>query len=330
MAKSEYYTILAGRKEPAKVLQGALSKTTGMPTGTPQKVLVMVGAILIPNWSRAWGRRVAEPSNPSKKTSEDRSVAVTHPDYRGLIEFLPYGHSNGEAIEIRYLPNSGTLDKLYQDTVQKIVPRQEDAMIILQQGLNNFDEEKEKMKVMMLKHHSLNLNSPCRSEDATDYDFVNFDSEGRNKSRMQVLNIKAEANEFIRLADADKNGMLLVLAEIFNQDSRQQPGLLLEYLLDKATDFPVEFVNAINEFKKQVETSLVESLEVGILELRDNGKLILKAEGDNPSETLLQEVEGEGNDRKLWLIQQAVSNLSVYEAMKKIIKALDRYYKQLV
>src|SRR5688572_14569540 len=116
MQDQKFFTVIAGRKEPATELQGTLNKRTGMPDMNAQKVSVTTKAVLILNYSRVWGQRVYEGENPKGK----KVSSINDPNYKGKIKFLPFGDSNGEMIETRWLPNSSSLDKQYQTNVQKL------------------------------------------------------------------------------------------------------------------------------------------------------------------------------------------------------------------
>jgi hypothetical protein len=326
----KYYTILAGRKEPAKVLQGALSKSSGQPTGDVQKVSVVVGAIVLPNYSRVWGRRIASGSR-----GDSKSMQVTDRAYTGEIEFLVWGDPKGEAIEIRYLRQSQSLDKQFQEQIQKLKPADngDDAFINLQQGLNNFSEREEKMKALMLKHHTLNYSNPSRDPSNNDYDFVEYDSKSRNKSRVEKLSIKNEVNNFV-LSLRDDNGnpdssKVRILAAIFNLDSQLDDGVLLEKILDKGEDMPVEFLKTITDYKHKVDILLEDAVDMKVIEFKKNSVMVIE---DEKTTTLLRDIEGaDEKDQRIWLVQQVLANVTVYDAMVRLEKAFEiSKRKQLV
>src|SRR5438067_1226674 len=117
MAGKKNYVIQVGHKRPERMLTGRLDKRGGTPTGDVGEVGVPVGVYLILNYSEVWGRRVVE----GKKGNE--VVALTDKDYRGKIEFLPWGAKDGYRLQIRYLSSSpNSLDLQYQKQILKLEP----------------------------------------------------------------------------------------------------------------------------------------------------------------------------------------------------------------
>jgi hypothetical protein len=314
----KFFTIVAGRKEPARVKQGQLSKTTGQPTGTVQNVTMAVGAILIPNYSRVWARRL---SDDPKIESKKKSVAMTDASYRGKMEFLEWGDDAGEPIEIRYLQNHNTLDMQYQNVVLKARPRDEDAFLRLDQGLNNFDGDVEKILVDMFSHHSLMLDNKSKDPTLTDFDIVAYDSSKRNKSKIEQITTINTAHGYI--LDADKNASkTTILAKIFNIESRQQPDVIIEKLLEKAEAFPQEFVDIINMFKQKAEVIMEDALGLDVIDLDSDNIVRIITENRNGKDVLLKDTEGKGKDKIKWMISEILSSLEVYNAYEKIEAAL--------
>lgn len=314
---TKYYTILAGRKEPAKVLQGNLSRTTGMPIGETQKISIVVGKILIPNFSRVWGQRLGD-------GTKSASAAVTDPKYRGDIKFLPWGAEGGESIEIRWMKRSNSLDKLYQETVQKITmdANGEEGFMSLDQGINNFDESADKMLILMLKNHSLNYNAVSKRPDMNDFDYVEFNSKNRNDDRIIALNFENQANTYL-LEAANDTSRLAILALIFNEDDRQDDGLLFEKLTEKAKSYPKDFVGAINNYVLSTEKLLIDVKEAGIMTIDAKGSVKLLDDGGGSK--VLCKTEGEDSDQLLFMVKNVLKNRAIYDATVELRSALKKY-----
>lgn len=327
----KYFTIIAGRKEPATALQGTLDKKTGMPTPNTNKVLLPVGRILVPNYSRVWGRRVIDPqtSTTGKSTTvSPPSVAVSDPKYRGKIEFLEYGAEGGEMIEIRYLRNSSSLDKQYQDTVQKIKPTDEDAFIALQQGINDFSEATEALLIQFLTHHSLMHESISRDNTMTDYDMVVYDAGKRNKSRIEKVVIKNTAEGYVLDAAGNKE-KTHILASIFNIDTQLQDDIIVEKLLDRANEFSERFVEAINQYQKKAHILLQDADDAGVIDIEPQGAIhIVDLKGGK--DILISNVDSRGIEKIKQVVANSIIDLPTFTALDKLDKTLKEFRKQTV
>lgn len=321
----KYFTIIAGRKEPAKVLQGTLNKTTGLPDPNAQKVAVVVGQILIPNYSRVWAKRII--SNPPAGVKKNDYISVSHKDYRGEIEFLEYGEPGGEEIDIRFLPNSGSLDKLYQDTVQKLLVQQEDAVIMLMQGVNNFDPKTQSMKIQMLKHHGLNRDNKSRNPLNIDWDFFEYNSASHRADKVKALEVQALANEYVINAKND-NKKLQILAEIFRIDTMTQNEDIVDMLADKAKDNPALFIKTITDYQHAMTILLSDGVKDGMIKITKEGRLSVVTE--NGEERIIDGIEGEGRDKIAWLVSKALVDPSIFASLKEVDKQLTTLRKQFV
>src|ERR1700679_185693 len=137
------YVIQVGNERPGEAIIAQVNKKTGEPTGPQMKRYIPVGSHLIINQARVWGRRFYMDKG-GKKITDD--VEFNTAGYKGDIEFMEWGKEGGYAIEIRYLPQSRSLDFEYQQNVQKIVVRDNQegkhvkgASIVLSAGENKFD-----------------------------------------------------------------------------------------------------------------------------------------------------------------------------------------------
>lgn len=315
MATKKFFTIIAGRKEPVMVEQGQLNKQSGLPMNS-QKVAVTVGKVLIPNYATAWGRRVS--ADKTKKVN-----SISDPHYKGEVEFLPHGADGGETIELRLLPNSKSLDKQYQESIQKLKLRDEDIYVELEQGLNNFDLATDATKASFLEHHGLMYGNESRDPSSTDYDMVMYNPQARNKSRVELLNVKNTAEGYV-LDARNSTDKISILATIFNLDAKLQDEVLVELLLDKAEAYPAAFVDAIIKYKERTMVMLDDAEQAGVIELEPDGDtaFIFIAQKKN---ILLKGVEGKGQDRIKWMAEASLSDAKVFDAVKKADEELTKY-----
>jgi len=323
---NKYYTILAGRKEPAKVLQGTLNKTTGLPDANAQKVAVVVGSIVVPNYSRPWARRIITGAPTVKK---DDYIAVTHKEYRGELEFLAYGTPGGEEIDIRFMRQSSSLDKMYQDTIQKLQVQQEDAVLMFQQGINNFDPVTEKLKVEMLKHHGLNRDNKSRNPNNLDWDFTEYNSSAHKKDRVAAAQIANQANGYA-LEAKDNREKCQVLASIFRIDDKIQDEDIVDMLLEKATENPNDFIRYITDYQHRIAIMLHDGVKDEMIKITKDGKFILVADTGEKMIFTPSDIEGEGRDKIAWVVQKSIESIAVHSKLKELDTELTALRKQLV
>lgn len=315
--KAKYFTIIAGNYEPQPQLQGFLQKTNGQPQPNAVEIMMTVGIIQIPNYSSVWGKRVLRnPTEAQKQKYGDGGVSLTDPDYKGDIEFLKYGTAGGEAIEVRYLLNSSTLDKQFQDNIQKLKPRDEDAFIELTQGVNDYDYATQATLIQMLKVHGRNSDSISRNPAIDDSDFREYDAGKiliKEKDKIQELNTALN----IVFATEAKDGEIAVLATIIGADSGQQTEMLFNALLDKARNDPKEFLRLYTEFKKKTVKLLGDSVEMKLLDITQDG--VLSFYENNKKEILLSSIGSEYKGRGMFLyITDNILNPEVFKAVGRL------------
>lgn len=322
---NKFYTIIAGRKEPAQVEYGTLNKATGLPNTNTVKGSVALGKILVLNYSAVWGKRVAEPSDPKVKIPEDSKVAVTDPHYKGKVEFMKWGAAGGEVIEVRFLPHSNSLDKQYQDAVQKLrVDDERDIYIKLEQGLNDFDYKTQSLLIQMLKIHSFNNDSESRNPSVQDFDYAEYSATSRTKKKETIILARGEA-EATLFGARDIEGGLSVLANAFGMEARLQDEVIFERLLDKTQAEPVEFLDTIANYGNGVFLTLKDAIDAELIHVA-NGKL--KLAGSNGKDTDILSVEAEEEKAILLELVNRALNPEVFQAIATVQAALNAYKKE--
>lgn len=269
--KVKYYTVIAGNHKPQKQLQGFLKKSDGQPAPNAQEVYIAVGVIQVPNYSSVWARRVISNPTPEQELKmKNGSLSITDNEYKGELEFLPYGDERGESVEIRYLPNSSSLDKQYQDTILKLKPRDEDAFIDLGQGTNDFNYDTHGTLIKFLKVHGRNNDSPSRNPDIESFDFVEFSPKKvAFKEREKIVVLNTALNLVLNTEGNDD--AIATLANITGYDWKRQPEELFVEMLEDARNEPAKFVGKYQEVKKGILTLLQNSVDIKLLDITQDG-----------------------------------------------------------
>lgn len=321
----KFFTIIAGRKEPVQVEYGTLNKATGMPNPNAQKGSIALGKILVLNYARVWGKRIAEPSDAKVKIEKDAKVAVTDPHYKGKIEFLEWGAAGGEVIEVRFLPHSNTLDKQYQDTVQKLrIDDERDIYIKLEQGLNDFDRVTQPLLVQMLEVHTDNADSTSRDPMVQSYDYQNYSPSSRVEKREKAIVARNEANAIV-LGTKNDELAIAVLARLFGENPRLQSEVLYENLLEKAETDSLTFLDVVATYRNGLYLTLRDAVEAELITL-DAGTVLLN--GTGAPKKLVDELDAETEEEYFTeLVTKALTPV-VYGAHDAIRAALNEYTKQ--
>lgn len=320
--KKRYYTVIAGNHKPQPQLLGFLKKGDGQPKPGAIEIQIAVGKIQIPNFSNVWARRIIE--NPSPAQSEkmkNGSLAVTDSEYRGALEFLNYGEPGGEAIDVRFLRNAKTLDKQYQEVVLKLKLQDEDVMIDLDQGLNDFDEAVAPYLVQMLKVHGRNGDSKSRNPDIHDCDFTEYSANKIKKSEVDKMAVLQTALNLVFGTDGNDD-KISVLAAIMGEDSAMQPDVLFSTMVVNAKEKPDEFIGKYNRFKKEVGELLNDSVELEILDISQDG--VLSYISNAKKDVLLDKIESAYKGKAMLnYVLNSLLDPTVYQAILKLKKSFN-------
>lgn len=306
MSNQKYYTVIAGRRDPEDVEMGFLDKTTGLPKGTTQKVKVAVGAIMLPNYSRVWARRV------STNLKATNVVSVMDKDYKGKLEFLTWGDDRGELVEIRFIPQSQSLDKQYQEQVLKLKPGDDDVFIVLNQGVNDFDPATEEGKISMIKHHTMNRDNESRDPNNTEFDYIEYSIQS-SKTSIKQIEIRREAETIVLDAKEDENA-LKVLCAIFNLEERMQDDRLEDVLMSKVQEDPHKFLSIIQNYKVSVHELMSTLAEEELLVLTSDNRIDIVVDGKK--RPLFDDVAEEDPNKKIMWVINNILNPDVFEGIK--------------
>lgn len=273
MEVQKFYTIQVGGPVPADVLYGFLNKDTMQPDLEVNTVIgkIQLGGVSMPNYSKVWGARELKDGKAT-----------------GKLIFLkwgssnaPKGYENPSVIEVRYLPNSNSLDKQYQDLVQKIKIQDEDTEIHLILGINKFDYKDKGMLIEMLKIHTFNADSPCRDPNNTNVQYLEYNPSDRIKSKSRSINTRRLAEEYVMNCEGAEEGtfdekLLANLAHVFELNAQDTNEILYNTLLDKASENPEHFILVLQTKRDTAKRELILAQEHGFVDFETEGEINLR------------------------------------------------------
>lgn len=276
------YVIQVGAHSPQKVLVGHLDPKTGQPTGDVFETFKQVGTFNIINSARVWARRVmADGTLPG-----DSPLEVNNVKYTGRLEFLRWGDQKpgAQAIQVRFLPMSSSLDFAYQQTIQKIDTKVEDGhdYIYLTPGENKFDEDKDKNLVQMLKVHPQNRESVSKNPDPQikGYTYYEVTEQNSDRSFVEKKEKELDAGLFIKGLSSDEKSLKNLLAVLIGYgvdfgevNLLSNPTAIYTALLGKANVDPDTVLKNIDRYKADLLDLFEKAKSFKALDLTKDGHI---------------------------------------------------------
>lgn len=280
------YVIMVGRERPEEVIVAHPKKDGTPKSDTTLKRYISVGKHLLPNVCMVWGRRIIE-----GKTS-DSSVEFNTPGYKGQIEILKYGDTNGHLIQVRYLKQSRSLDVEYQDNIQKIkidLIKGEDgsAQVELDAGENRFDLKKDALFIQYLKAHPQNRDSIAKNPNPSIKSFTFFEVTESNV-RTSSIEKKEDVLDagFIVKTLSNKPADLRVLLKIVGSreelngvDHLSKDKQIYDALLSFSMSNPSDFMSLVANYKKTLSEAFTKADSYKVLDLTKDGHIALVVDG---------------------------------------------------
>lgn len=300
------YVIQVGNEKPAEAIIATPNKKTGEPMGPQMKTYKKVGSHLLINRARVWGRRYM--MKEGKKVTAD--IEFNTVGYRGDIEFLDWGEDGGYAIDIRYLPQSRSLDYEYQANVQKIIvnPDQDGAHIILDSGENKFDLKKHEVLITFLKVYPQNRDSKSKNPDPAikGYKYHEVTDEHVDQTDIKRIESSIAASKVVNDL-SNKPDQLRNLFKVLGErdefgDTNLLSGDLQIYkvLLQYSNAFPVDFFYLIDQYKAGIEDAFKKAESYKALDLTKNGHIALEVEGQK--QLIMSDIKGKGAEMIQWMV----------------------------
>jgi len=309
MKKAEkFYTINVQGAPKTEAERGELNKTTGLPAGKTDKVIIEPGYTSIPNYSYVWGKQV--------KSKDDKPT--------GEIQFMEYGEPGGVELAIRYLKNTTSLDVIYQNLVNLKV-RDEDTQIVLQVGINEFDVNQDAQLIKMLKNHTFNKDNKSRNPRKTVL-FEEFNGNERSEKISSKISKQREAEDYVLNAEATETG-LSVLADIFGLEVRAHNSTLYDALIEKAQNDAENFLNVINERKERMLEVLSFASEKGLLVSEEGGEIQLKENLAAKAKPVLPGILLEGDNLPVFLLDR-FSDAEIFDLITKVTGVVSSFQQK--
>lgn len=331
----EGYVIHVGHHAPADAIVGFPDRQTRRPAGDQFEVKKSVGSYLIMNRASVWGRRVLPDGKlpKNKESAAEEILEVTDVRYRGDIQFLPWGDNKlgSRAIEIRFLPNSQSLDYAYQKDVQKLDVRIEQDLDQLQltPGRNEFDYEKESLKIKLIQVHPQNRDSKSKNPDPKikGWTYYEVTEAALDKGMIKTQEAGFVAGSFL-MKYSEKPQALRNLMELFKEydvdfgdiTPLSPPSDIYSNLLRFAGSKPGEFASHIQNFKIKVQDSFEWADSHKALDLTKDKFIALTI--DNKPRIVWDNAEGKGNHMIEWVIENYPDQYQTIKEFMALSKSL--------
>jgi hypothetical protein len=318
------YVIQVGNERPGEAIVATPNKKTGEPQGPQLKTYIRVGAHLLLNRARVWGRRVIN----GKAKDDGSQIEFNTVGYTGELEFLDWGKEGGYAIDVRYLPQSRSLDFEYQNNVQKITinQEQEGVHITLKAGENKFDTNKEAVLIQFLKVHPQNRNSKSKNPNPSIKNFGYYEVTDEHVDQKAVGRIETaiEAGLFVKQLSSKPEQVKSVFQILGNRDEFGNTDMLsgdaqiYKTLLEYASANSEDFFALIADHKKGIEEDFSKAKSYSALDLTKDGHIAIRV-GDK-SNLILSNIKAKGDGMIGWVLDHYHEE-EVYKATQ-ILKEL--------
>lgn len=324
------YVIQVGHETPQKVIVSIPNKD-GNPGVNQREVFNEVGLHMVINRCRVWCRRVMNDGKlPVDEKGVEQALEFRDVRYKGKLEFLDWGDSKtgAQAIEIRYLEQSNSLDVDYQDFVQNIKLDYEGkdghTMIELKSGRNEYDFKKQPLLIQMFKVHSQNMNSKSKNPNPAikGYVFKEVSDEMSDSAVIKNFDSKLDAGNFIKKVSENEQSLrnlfeiLLGYGITFGEITMLSGGIDIFKSLLVYTDVdPVGFNLNVDRYKKELNDLFVKAEAFKILDLTKTGFISVII--DNKSEIIYEGAKGKDRGMLDWALENFLSP-AVYEKSKRL------------
>lgn len=301
------YVIQVGNEKPAEAIIATPHKKTGEPVGPQIKTYLRVGSHLIINRARVWGRRLID----SKPKSDGTQIEFNTVGYKGELEFLDWGTNGGYAIDIRYLPQSRSLDYEYQVNVQKIVinPEQEGAHIKLNAGQNKFDYKKDDLLISFLKVYPQNRDSKSKNPDPAikGHQYHEITDEHVDRKSIEKIEASVDAAKFVKELSSKPEhirNLFKVLGkreEFGATDLLSGDSQIYKTMLEYANYNAEDFFYLIAEYKRGIEDDFKKAESYKALDLTKDGHIAIEV--NNKKTLIMSDIKAKGNGMIDWMIE---------------------------
>lgn len=327
------YTVVAGEERPLTVRVGNVERGSGSTIINERgETLSRRGEIGFPNGTQIWAARVIDGEIPKNAKGEYIQVSVTDPNYKGELKSMKWGAPGGSLTSVRYLKGYNSRDVIYQERVLnfKVDESNENSadiyMITLENGENDLDDKIDSIKIEHLKSHPYNKDSESGDPEFSTKVFYEKTYEQKLSMETKDLDVQFEAAKIVREAGTggDSIGKIKNLFSIVRSvtDEEQPDDKLYSYLLMIADRKSQQFINAVDNYKKNVSNTFEKLKSYDAIDLTTNGTII--AFGKNKKqEIIMDDVPGKGEEMLDYLLEN-FTDPKAFEATFKLIQITDK------
>lgn len=337
------YRIHVGKKvEGSNAVMGFLEKgRNDIIKGETLPVSILVGTFGISNGVQGWGIRL----DKNGKVPKDKVLHVDDDEYRGEIKWVKWGSKENGATMIRgrWIPGYPTIDKDYQDSRLNVQIKdgfldtgEPIAFILLKHGYNEFDEEKDKGLVEILKIHHQNKESvSCNPTAERREMFEEVTEMDTTDQKTKLIETKGECLLIVGKAanNPDAVRRLFEIVQDTNKSgtnvNREDASGLYKLLQTYADGDPVTFANKINRFKENVSATIEKAKSYELVDLTTDGFIVAREVRNGSviptgkaTDIILDEVPAKGSAMFDWAFANCLEP-KVYDGMIKLKSITD-------
>ena len=309
------YIVHFGNDNAPTAIRATPDRRTGLPTGEQFEQVIVVGTHQMINRARVWGRRVMGENGKIKVAPDGGNILALTPGYRGEVEFLDWGTEGGHSIEIRYIPQSLSLDYEFQDKLEKIEVDKEKGFTFLEfkTGNNEFDYKKDGLLIKFLKVYPQNRGSRSKNPDPLVKGFKYFEitEDSIDKSTIKRIETGSDAVNLVKEV-SNKPGNLKNLFQVIGggkypvvhlgkttilSHDLEMYKVILEYAEGNADDF----FALIKNYKEGVQDDFEKAKSYKALDLTKHGHIAWIYEGK--TQLIMSDVKGKGDEMINWFIE---------------------------
>jgi hypothetical protein len=316
MTKESKYVVFAGDERPAYVDTNFLEKGSGQTAfkegWTGGKIANRRGTCGIPTTSENWGVRLINGKIPSTP------VDVKDANYKGEINFLPWGDEKGMLIMTRYIRGYNTLDYLYQNLVLNADSNmsEDDAssadayFLLLESGENEFDWNREPFLALFVKNTAYNANSVSKNPQHLSSMIYEKNAEAERKVMTKTMDEKVDAMIIVKGASsgtsyAKLRNLFYIVGDLVGSDIQDE--LLYEVLLNLSDSKPVEFMDKMTSYKRNVSAIFSKATSYQVLDTTKDGVIVA---GRDKKTIIAEEVPAKGEAMIQWIFENPIDPIS--------------------
>lgn len=282
----------------------------------PTEISWFDGNEIVPAVFNAWGRRVVDGEKGKKVDCE-----ITDAKYKGEIEFLEWGSSQGYQIMCRYLKGQFSLDYYYQ--VNRLglpainSPLAKDTnFITLAMGEREIDA-KDKVMALLMQVHPLYKQSICRGPNINTWSWEKMEEIELNRDKAEKITYQEDAVGVIKSA-ASSGKKLTLLYDILGvnlQYDKTDETTKYDAMVVYARNNPDKVFEAVLKHQNSVQEVVAKAQAYEVFDLSTAGVIKIKI-GETKS-VLIDDIPAKKDNTLEWFVENSMEP-AVFEAYGKL------------